>query len=226
MSNPSPIFVFDALGTLFDVHSAARTFEALLGDKLAPVSDTWRTKQLEYTWIYAGMYAATGRPAPTFRELTRRSLDYALAQHGVDGALAPRILDAYQRLAAFADVPGALDALRRAGARLAILSNADPDQLDDLVHHAGLDGAFDTLLSVHEAGTFKPVPRVYALATEAFGCAPNDVVFVSSNRWDVAGAKAFGFTPVWVNRARRPDEYPDLPPVRVIDDLSALIEFV
>jgi 2-haloacid dehalogenase len=218
MANPSPIFVFDAFGTLFDVHSAARENAAALGDKAARVSEIWRAKQLEYTWISS----AIGEVAPPFREVTRLSVHYALRVCGLDAALAPRLLESYQRLAPFAEVPATLRRLKASGAKLAILSNADTDMLDDLVATASLDGIFDHLISVRVAGTFKPSPRVYALATEVYNCEPAAITFVSSNRWDIAGAKAFGFKTVWINRSGLPDEFLHLAADQTIPDLSAL----
>jgi 2-haloacid dehalogenase len=218
LARPSPIFVFDAFGTLFDVHSAARENAALLGDKADRVSQIWRAKQLEYTWIHAGI-GDVGLP---FREITRRSLHYALEVCGVPESVAPQLLGSYQSLAPFVEVPAALRRLKASGAKLAILSNADTDMLDDLVSNARLDGVFDYLISVRVAGTFKPSPRVYALATEVFNCEPGAITFVSSNRWDAAGAKAFGMKTIWVNRSSAPDEYPDHAADKTVPDLSLL----
>jgi 2-haloacid dehalogenase len=141
---------------------------------------------------------------------------------GLGVGLAPQLLERYQSLTPFADVPEALQQLKDHGAKLAILSNADPDMLNDLVAGARLDTVFDHLISVRVAGTFKPAPRVYALATQTFDCKPGDIIFVSANRWDVAGAKSFGFRTVWVNRSRAPDEYADWAADRVVPDLSEL----
>lgn len=217
-SGPSPIFVFDAFGTLFDVHSAMRAHANALGPNAQRFSDIWRAKQLEYTWIYAGI--GEGAPAPVFRAITEQSLDYALAVTDLAPSLAPRLLESYRRLAAFPEVSASLAAAKARGARLAILSNADPDQLDELVAHAGLSGLFDHLLSVSPTGTYKPAPSVYRLATDAFDCTPRDITFVSSNRWDCAGAKAFGFKTLWVNRSGAPDEYDALAADRVVPDLG------
>lgn len=219
MASPSSIFVFDAFGTLFDVHSAARENAAALGDAAERVSEIWRAKQLEYTWISTGI----GEVAPPFRDITQRSLHYALNVCGLAADIAPELLESYQRLAPFAEVPAALQRLKASGTKLAILSNADTDMLDDLVANAQLDGVFDHLISVRVAGTFKPAPRVYALATEVFRCEPAAITFVSSNRWDAAGAKAFGFKTLWVNRSAAPDEYAKLPADKTIADLSFIV---
>ena len=211
-------FVFDAYGTLFDVHSVAREHAGLLGPNWPRLSEIWRNKQLEYTWIFAGL----GQHVP-FREITRLSLLYALRVTGLDEAIAPRLLESYQRLAVFREVETVLRALKARGAKLAILSNGDTDMLDDLIENANLTGVFDALISVRVAGTFKPVPKVYALATEVFEVKPEEITFLSSNRWDIAGAASFGFQTVWVNRAGNPDEYPDLPAGKTVSDLSPLI---
>lgn len=221
MADPSPIFVFDAYGTLFDVHSAMREYADALGENAQRCSDIWRAKQLEYTWIYAAVGCGIDRPAPSFAELTRVSLAYALAATGCDARLAPDLVAASKRFAPFAEVADNLNALRASGARLAILSNADPETLQSLVAHAGIEAQFEHLLSVRPTGTYKPAPAVYRLATDAFGCTPGAIRFVSSNRWDCAGAKAFGFSTAWINRTSAPPEYDAFAPDRVLQTLSA-----
>jgi 2-haloacid dehalogenase len=215
-----PLYVFDAYGTLFDVHAAAERHRDAIGPRWQQLSQTWRTKHIEYTWHHSMI----GRPA-TFWRLAERSLDYAAAATGVD--LAPevraKLLAAYRTMQAYPEVAEVLSALKAGGASLAILSNGDPDMLADAVGAAGLGGAFDAVISVADAGIFKPAPAVYELVTKRFGCAPGDVSFQSSNRWDIAAAKAFGFRCVWINRVGAPDEYPETPPDRVVRDLSALI---
>lgn len=218
MAGPSPIFVFDAYGTLFDVHSAAHEHAAILGGAAARMSEIWRAKQLEYTWIYA----AKGVAPPPFRDVTRMSLDYALTDCGCDVRLAPQLFESYRRLQPFPEVRQALGRLKARGAKLAILSNADAAMLDELISGAGLEGVFDHLLSVSAAGTYKPSPRVYALAAKTFGCQPGTMTFVSSNRWDIAGATASGFKTVWINRRGLPEEYPDYPAGQTISSLAGL----
>ena len=212
-------FVFDAFGTLFDVHSVAREHAAALGPNWSRLSEIWRNKQLEYTWIHAGM----NEHIP-FRDITRLSLHYALRMTGLDEAIAPSLLESYQRLAAFPEVATVLSALKARGAKLAILSNGDTDMLDDLVESANLTGIFDALISTRAAGTFKPVPKVYALATEVFSVKPDAITFLSSNRWDIAGAASFGLQTIWVNRAGNPDEYPHFPAGKTVANLTPLIE--
>jgi 2-haloacid dehalogenase len=223
---PAPILpetiravVFDAYGTLFDVHSAVARHAAEVGPDAPRLSEIWRTKQLEYSWVLS----LAARPEP-FLRLTERALDYALARcPDVDRSMRGPLLDAYRRLDAYPDVQAALASLRQAGRRTAILSNGDPAMLAAAVASAGLDGAFEAVLSVEAAGAFKTDPRTYALATASLGLSPHEIAFVSSNRWDIAGAAAFGFVCFWVNRANLPDEYPGLEPAVVLRDLNELV---
>jgi 2-haloacid dehalogenase len=213
------VAIFDAYGTLFDVHAAVARHAGAVGPDAAALSETWRAKQLEYSWVLGLM----GRHAP-FWDLTEQALDHALARYPeVDRALRAPLLDAYRDLAAYPEVPGTLRALRAAGWRTAILSNGDAGMLERAVVSAGLGEHLDAVLSVEAARTFKTDPAAYRLATAHFAVAPEAVLFASSNRWDVAGAAAFRFRPVWVNRKGLPDEYPDFPPERVVRSLDALL---
>ena len=215
------IHVFDAYGTLFDVHSAVARLAPEVGSDAVRLSELWRAKTLEYTWVHA----LAGKPA-SFRKLLRGSLAYAMAAHGLTSAeLRDKLLAAYDELTPFPEVADALRNLRRKQSRVAILSNGDPDMLDKAVRSAGLGDLFDAVLSVSDVGIFKPSSRVYRLAMTRFGATREQVMFVSSNRWDVAGAAAFGFQTIWVNRGSLPDEYPDMPAsatVATLSDLPAL----
>jgi 2-haloacid dehalogenase len=211
-------YVFDAYGTLFDVHSAASRFRDEIGPAWERMSQIWRTKHLEYTWIHA----QTGRHT-SFRVLAERSLDYAgQVIGGIPATTRASLMRAYETLSAYPEVPGVLASLKAQGATLAILTNGDPDMIDAAVKSAGLSTMFDAVVTVHEAGIFKPDARVYRLVTDRYGVAARDVSFQSSNRWDAAGARVFGFHTVWVNRTGAPDEYPDMPAHRVMADLSPL----
>ena len=213
-----PIYVFDAYGTLFDVHSAVSRYKDEVGPKSDLLSAIWRAKQLEYTWIHARVE----RPA-TFAALTEQSLDYAIAAiGGVQKGVREELLSAYRSLLPYHEVPDVLDDLKGSGARLAILSNGDPEMLDAAVHAAGFDGVFDAVLSVSQVGIFKPASACYKLVTDFFGAAPSSISFQSSNRWDIAGASAFGFRTVWINRVGAPDEYPTMPAGRIIATLKDL----
>jgi 2-haloacid dehalogenase len=216
----SSVFCFDAYGTLFDVHAAIGRYRAAAGPDADRLSEVWRTKQLEYTWTLtlAGRYA-------DFWTLTERALDFALARFpSVDAALKPKLLDAYRILDAFPDAAAILHGLKGRGHRTAILSNGSPAMLATAVDAARLGADLDAVLSVDAVRMYKPRPEVYRLVTAQFGVAPAEVTFVSSNRWDVMGATAFGFRAAWVNRAGMPDEYPDLAPVRVLSDLGGLAD--
>jgi 2-haloacid dehalogenase len=212
-------FVFDAYGTLFDVHAAIGRFRSEAGPDADRISELWRTKQLEYSWTLtlAGKYE-------DFWTLTERALDYALARFpSSNKALKPKYLDAYLSLDAYPDARATLRGLKDRGIKTAILSNGSRNMLDAAVKAAGLDEELDAVLSVDSVRMFKPRPEVYQLTVDAMKVAPSDVVFASSNRWDVMGARAFGFRPVWVNRADMPEEYPDLPPFTVVKDLGSLV---
>ena len=210
--------VFDAYGTLFDVHSAVGRSGGALGDKAAPVSTLWRQKQLEYTWLRSlmGAYA-------DFWQLTGEGLDYALAANGVeDPDLRQRLMDLYLGLDAYPDVPGALGSLRDAGKKTAILSNGSPDMLRAAIDSAQLGSHLDAALSVHELRIFKPDPRVYQLAVDRLGVEAARICFVSTNGWDAAGAAYFGFQVAWLNRfGQQPERLPG-PPAAVIETLAEL----
>jgi 2-haloacid dehalogenase len=155
--------------------------------------------------------------------LTRRALDYAMARYpSVPQDLKPALLDAYFTLGAFPDAAPCLVALRQRGQRTAILSNGSPHMLDAAVDGAGLRPLLDEIYSVDPLRLYKPRREVYALAAEGLSAAPEDIVFVSSNRWDVMGAAEFGFATVWVNRGQAPDEYPHSAPAHIIANLAAL----
>ncbi len=219
MSGEISALVFDAYGTLFNVHSVTRLAETLFPGKGAALSQAWRGKQLEYTWLRSlmGDYV-------DFSEVTAQSLDWSIDALRIvagDGAR-QALMDEYRRLEMFPEVPAALEAL--AAARpLAILSNGHPEMLAAVVDHNGIRERFrGGILSVHPAATFKPHPDVYRIAEEAFGVPRALMGFVSSNGWDAAGAKAFGFRAYWVNRAHAPVERLGLPPDAVVENLGEI----
>jgi 2-haloacid dehalogenase len=212
------IFVFDAYGTLFDVHAAIARFRDEAGPDADRMSEIWRSKQLEYTWTLtlAGHYA-------DFWTLTERALDFSLARvPSVPKALKPRLLEAYFKLDAFPDARAALRALKTKGYKTGILSNGSPNMLKGAVDAAGVGGDLNAVLSVDVLKMFKPRPEVYALVTGHYQCKPADVTFVSSNRWDVMASVSVGFRGLWVNRSKMPDEYLDFPPQQVLNDLNSL----
>jgi len=214
------IFVFDAYGTLFDVHAAIARFRGEAGPDADRMSEIWRLKQLEYSWTLTlvGGYA-------DFWTLTERALDYSLARvPSVPKSLKPKLLEAYFKLEAFPDARAALRALKTKGHKTGILSNGSPNMLKGAVDGAGLGGDLDAVLSVDVLKMFKPRPEVYALVTEHFKCRPAEVTFVSSNRWDVMASVSVGFNSLWINRSKMPDEYLDFPPRRELADLNELAD--
>lgn len=211
-------YVFDAYGTLFDVHSAVARHRERVGAQAEKLSDLWRTKQLEYTWIrtMCGTYR-------DFAALTAEALDYAAARcGGIDAAVRADLIASYEQLEAFTDVKPTLATLKARGARLAILSNGTPAMLASAVAHAGLGGLFEAILSVDPLKLYKTADAAYSLVGQAMGVKPRDVSFQSSNRWDIAGAAHFGFRAIWINRAGLPDEYSDMAPQRILSSLAPL----
>jgi 2-haloacid dehalogenase len=215
----SEAIVFDAYGTLFDVHSVTRLAESLYPGKGAALSQAWRVKQLEYTWLRTLM----GR-YEDFNAVTAAALAWVVEAQGLDRSAdaQARLVAEYRRLATFPEVKESL-ALLGASRGLAIFSNGHPEMLQALVDHNGLGATFgDRVLSVHDARLFKPHPSVYALVVERLGIAAGRIGFVSSNGWDAAGAKAFGFSTVWVNRGGAPVEKLGAPPDAMVKDLREI----
>ncbi|MEM1316730.1 MAG: haloacid dehalogenase type II [Pseudomonadota bacterium] len=219
MTDLPAAYVFDAYGTLFDVHSAVRKHAKEVGPDAAALSDLWRTKQLEYTWVRTLM----GRYVD-FWEITQQALDFAFTSFPeADVNTRADLLDAYWELEAYGEVRDVLQRLQATGAKTAIFSNGSPDMLAAAVASADLDNVLDASISVHRLQQFKTSPSVYQLVCDEFDAQPEKVSFQSSNRWDIAGAKAFRFRTVWCNRTGQPDEYADLTPDRVISDLTELV---
>ena len=214
-------YVFDAYGTLFAVHSAVRRHAEVIGrERGGRLSEVWRQKQLEYSWVRA----LSGRYRD-FAAITAEALDFAMASVAPEcAALKPALMEAYHRLDAYPEVPAVLASLKARGARTAILSNGTPAMLGAAIEAAGIASLIDVTLSVDRVPTYKTDPRVYQLAVDALAVGAGDVSFQSSNRWDIAGAVAFGFSAVWINRAGNPDEYSDLAPVAVLSNLTELLD--
>lgn len=188
--------VFDAYGTLFDVHSAVGKYREQLGDAANPVSMLWRTKQLEYTWLRSLM-----KHHADFWQITKDALDFAFdAQKITDPDLKEGLMNAYLSLKAYPEVPDALFLLKARGYKLAILSNGTPAMLASAVTNSGLADLIDINLSAEEVGIFKPDPKVYQLAVDTLDVQANEIIFQSSNAWDASGASAFGFNVAWINR--------------------------
>ncbi|WP_170533682.1 haloacid dehalogenase type II [Ruegeria atlantica] len=221
---PITTCVFDAYGTLFDVAAAARQaasepgFEKLQ-QKWPELANHWRLKQLQYTWLRAITDAHAD-----FWDVTQDGLDWALDATGLEGdpTLRQRLLDLYWELQAYPEVPQMLTALKEGGLNTAILSNGSPPMLDGAVQSAGIGGVLDDVLSVESVGAFKPHSSVYDLVQQRFDCARDEVLFVSSNGWDAAGASGYGFVTAWVNRADEPMDRLPWTPAHVLSDLTTI----
>jgi 2-haloacid dehalogenase len=219
MAREISALVFDAYGTLFDVHSVTRLAESLFPGKGAALSVAWRSKQLEYTWLRSLM----GR-YEDFSRVTRSALEWSIEylQLDADESALRALTDEYRKLSAFPEVRGAIERLAQARP-LAILSNGHPDMLEAVVDHNGLRSFFrGGILSVHPANAFKPDAKVYRIAEEQLGVPRSMMGFVSSNGWDAAGAKSFGFRAFWVNRGGAPVERLGVRPDAVIANLGEL----
>jgi 2-haloacid dehalogenase len=209
--------LFDAYGTLFDVHSVvARSGAGIAGDVQA-LSQLWRQKQLEFTWLYALMDRYQD-----FSRITDAALRTALAQLQIPTSehQVRKLLDAYLAPAVFPDARNALEALR--DFPRAILSNGTPAMLQAAVHHNGLGTCFTSIISVDQVKTYKPSPRVYQLGPDTLHLPPDEILFVSSNAWDAAGAKAFGYRVCWCNRSGQPMDQLGFEPDVTISGLDQL----
>jgi 2-haloacid dehalogenase len=225
---PITTCVFDAYGTLFDVTAAARqAAEDPAHKELANVwpklAEHWRLKQLQYSWLRA----VTGHHTD-FWQVTQDALDWALEASGLDNApeLRERLLALYWALLPYPEVPHMLDTLKQAGFNTAILSNGSPQMLNGAVQSAGVSGMLDAVLSVEEVGVFKPASQVYDLVGKRFNCAPQEVLFVSSNGWDASAAAAYGFCTAWVNRAGEPVDRLPGQPTHILQDLSGIPDLI
>ena len=211
--------VFDAYGTLFDVHSAASRYQVRLGSHAQAVSKMWRNKQLEYTWLRSLMNCYVD-----FWEVTQDSLDYALEYQGIDDkSLRKDLLRAYYELSCYPEVPDTLIKLKQIGLGTAILSNGSRKMLEAGVRNSKLGKVLDCIISVDSIEIFKPSPKVYQLATDQLGCNREEILFFSSNAWDVSGASTFGFKTIWVNRFAQATERLPGTPIMEINTLDAVL---
>lgn len=212
------IYVFDAYGTLFDVHSAVAREAHQLGNKADAISMLWRNKQLEYSWIrtHCGQFQ-------DFWSLTEQALDFALESHGIgDETIKKALLSAYEILDCYDEVPRVLKTLKDQGVKTAILSNGTQAMLEAAINNAGVRQFIDDILTVETVKAYKACPQVYTQVTEKYCTESSAISFQSSNRWDIAGAKAFGFYCQWINRNDQPEEYLDLTPDQVCKNLTQI----
>ncbi|HZZ05826.1 haloacid dehalogenase type II [Paraburkholderia sp.] len=236
--------IFDAYGTLFDVHSVIAAAEQMFPGHGDALSQLWRQKQIEYTQLrtLADPADAPGTHYRPFWDITLDALRFAAKKLHLtlSRAAEKRLMDEYACLSAFPDTVPALRQLRgtpsassasaygKPGSRpgLAILSNGNPQMLDIAVKSASMTGLFDHVLSVDTVRAYKPSPTAYALGTQAFNVEPREIVFVSSNGWDVAGASWFGFTTFWLNRQNAPVEELGVTPHGTGGGMNDLLAFL
>ncbi|MEZ5649105.1 MAG: haloacid dehalogenase type II [Burkholderiaceae bacterium] len=222
-AEPFQAVVFDAYGTLFDVHSVATAAEQMFPGQGEALSRLWRTKQLEYSWIrtMSGRYKL-------FWDVTRDALEHAAARLGLalDGAGVQRLMNQYASLSAFPENLDVLRGLRGAGVPLGILTNGNREMIEISIRSTGMSGLFAHLLSSEQVATFKTAAEVYALVPAAFGCAPERVLFVSSNGWDAIAARWYGFTTFWINRDGAPLERLDTEPHHTGSRLTDVADLV
>jgi 2-haloacid dehalogenase len=209
--------VFDAYGTLFDVRSVLSRCEEVFPGHGSELTGLWRAKQLEYTWLRSlmGRYVDFWQVTQDGLVFACRSLDLAPKQDQID-----HLMEAYLTLSPFPEIATALEALSTVP--LAILSNGSPRMLDRVVQNAGLQGQLQHILSADEVQTYKPSPAVYGLVETHLGIRREQIGFVSSNCWDVTGAKAFGFQAYWLNRQNAPLEVLGFPPDRILHSAMEL----
>jgi 2-haloacid dehalogenase len=214
---------FDAYGTLFDVHSVITLADKLFPDRGKELSQIWRTKQLEYTWL-----RTMSKQYVDFWQVTQDGLVFAAKRLGLELTADKReqLMNQYLKLDPFPENVGALKELKAMGLPLAILSNGSPKMLDAAVKSSGMEGVFNHVLSVDTLKTYKTDPRVYAMGPEAFKMQPGEICFVSSNSWDAVGATWAGLTTFWVNRAKAPAEELGVTPAKMGEKLTDVVEFV
>lgn len=211
--------LFDAYGTLLNVHAAMRRHAEAIGPHWQRISHEWRAKQLEYTWVRS---IAGERHHKDFWTLTQDALDVVIARHGLDPSLRTGLLDAYRNLEPYPEVPAMLARLKELGIGTGILSNGEPGMLADATAAAGIAPLLDAVLSAESVGIFKPDRRVYGLGTARFEGPANNIAFVSANAWDAFGARSFGYRVYWLQRPGEPDDYGVAASSSVIADLASL----
>ena len=212
--------VFDAYGTLFDVNSAAEKCKDRIGDKWVSFAHYWRTTQLEYTWLRTLM-----KRHKDFWQITEDSLDKSMKTFDIDSSMRNELLNLYRKLSTYPEVKEVLIKLKKKY-KLSILSNGTPDLLNNLVNSNDLKNIFEDIFSIEEVGVYKPDKKVYDLPTKKYGVKKEDIVFLSSNTWDVSGGGNYGFTSIWVNRNKNIFDNLDYKPKNEISGLNQLIDIL
>ena len=213
------VCAFDAYGTCFDINSAAQNLAKEIGKDWLSFSTTWRTVQLEYTWLRSLM-----KKHEDFWRVTEDSLDFAMESHKIDKKFRSKLLELYKKLNSYPELVTCLKNLKEKNVKTCILSNGSPSLLNELTAHAKVQDLFDDLISVEEVGIYKPHPKVYELVTKKFDCKPEEVCFLSSNTWDIVGGGIFGYQSIWVDRFGKTFDKLGYQPKFKVKDLSELIK--
>ena len=213
--------IFDAYGTLFDVNSAAEKCKGKIGEKWENFANYWRTTQLEYTWLRSLM-----NRHKDFWQITEDSLDKSMKIFNIDSYMKDELLNLYRSLSTFPEVKEVLDILKKNKYKLAILSNGTPKILKDLVISNDLNGIFDDIFSIEEVGIYKPNPKVYEIPINRYGIKKNEIIFLSSNTWDVSGGGNYGYNAIWVNRNNGIFDNLDYLPTNKVNNLKQLLDIV
>ena len=213
--------VFDAYGTLFDVNSAAEKCKDKIGTSWEAFANFWRTTQLEYTWLRSLM-----KRHKNFLEITEDSLDKSMKVFNIDYSMRDELLNLYKNLSTFKEVPNILKQLKERKYKLAILSNGTPDLLEVLVKSNNLENYFNDIFSIEKVGVYKPDSKVYEMPIRHYSLKKKEILFLSSNTWDVSGAGNFGFNAIWVNRNKNFFDNLDYKPKREINNLSDVLSII
>ena len=213
--------IFDAYGTLFDVNSAAEKCKEKIGDKWEGFSNYWRITQLEYTWLRSLM-----KRHKDFWKITEDSLDKSMKAYKIDSSMKNELLYLYKILSPFNEVPEVLKTLKKKNLKLAILSNGTPSLLNQLVESNNLENIFSDIFSIEEVGIYKPDSKVYDMPIKKYQIKKEEVVFLSSNTWDVSGAGNYGYNSIWVNRNNNIFDNLDYKPKNEIKNLTELLAII
>ena len=213
--------VFDAYGTLFDVNSAAEKSKEKLGSRWESFANSWRTTQLEYTWLRSLM-----KKHKNFWEITEDSLDHTMETFKIKKEMRNELLNLYKKLSPYTEVVDCLKVLKDKKIKLAILSNGTPDLLKELVKSNNIENYFDDIFSIESVGIYKPAASVYEMPIKKYNCKPENICFMSSNTWDVSGGGVFGYKAVWVNRFNKIFDKLSYKPKYVINNLKELLKII